>query len=105
MKLGMTRWKMVPSKSGTPTFFWPVMRFVHCLVPSAKPTKLATVLGASRGKSLQVSLPMVVSKTTVGSPTGAVDSGAVVVGAAAFFFAVVFFLAVGVCVELVWACE
>ena len=49
---------------------------VQSFVPSARPMKLATVLGACLSKVLQVSRPMEVSMTTVG-PVGT-GSGAVV---------------------------
>src|SRR5207302_7425437 len=42
---------------------------VQSLVPSARPMKLATAMGASFSKSLQVRRPMVVSMTAVG-PVG-----------------------------------
>src|SRR5258708_32800152 len=46
-----------------------VLRLFQSLVPSARPMKLATVMGASFSKSLQVRRPMVVSMTAVG-PVG-----------------------------------
>src|ERR1700678_39286 len=66
MKPGMTRWKVRPSKKRRPCIFWLVALTVQSLVPSARPTKLSTALGAYWGKVLQVMRPMVVSMTTVG---------------------------------------
>src|ERR1700687_1109355 len=47
------------------------MGLVQSLVPLAKPAKLATPIGALSGKSVQVSLPAVVSITAVGPPEAA----------------------------------
>src|SRR5580692_7762445 len=47
------------------------MGLVQSLVPVAKPMKLATPIGALSGKSVQVSLPAVVSITAVGWPEAA----------------------------------
>src|SRR5580704_5727703 len=69
MKSGMTRWKVVPLYKGWWCIFWRVLGSVQSLVPSARPMKLATVMGASFSKSLQVRRPMVVSTTAVG-PVG-----------------------------------
>src|SRR5438874_11704762 len=66
MKLGITRWKIVPSYRGTPCFLACETGLVQSLVPSAKPTKFATPSGALSGKSLQVILPAAVSITAVG---------------------------------------
>src|ERR1700722_985031 len=57
---------MVPSYRGVPCFFWWVTGLVQSFVPLAKPMKLATPMGALSGKSVQVSLPAVVSITAVG---------------------------------------
>src|ERR1700737_213237 len=86
MKLGMTRWKMVPSYSGTPCFLAWEMGLVQSLVPSARPMKLATPTGALSGKRVQVSLPAVVSMTAVGS-AGVVAAGLVAATAGAGFLA------------------
>src|SRR5713226_1285450 len=67
MKLGITRWKMVPSYSETPCFLAWEVGLVQSLVPSARPMKLATPIGAFSGNNLQVSLPALVSMTAVGS--------------------------------------
>src|SRR3989442_7950380 len=74
---------MVPSYSGTPCFFWWVTGLVQSLVPSARPMKLATPMGALSGNNLQVSLPAVVSMSAVGSAEAAVAGLAAV--AACFF--------------------
>src|SRR3989442_4468156 len=74
---------MVPSYSGTPCFFWWVTGLVQSLVPSARPMKLATPMGALSGNNLQVSLPAVVSMSAVGSAEAAVAGLAA--GAAGFF--------------------
>src|SRR2546428_10559656 len=63
---------MVPSYSGTPCFFWWVTGLVQSLVPSARPMKLATPMGALSGNNLQVSLPAVVAMSAVGSAEAAV---------------------------------
>ncbi len=59
MKFSITRWKTVPSYSG-PLDFTPVAGCVHSLVPSASPTKFATVFGAWFGKSLITMSPRLV---------------------------------------------
>src|SRR3989442_3992410 len=69
---------MVPSYSGTPCFFWWVTGLVQSLVPSARPMKLATPMGALSGNNLQVSLPAVVSMSAVGSAEAAVAGFAAV---------------------------
>jgi len=51
MKPLITRWKIVPSKSGSLVDL-PVRGSVHSFVPSASPTKFLTVFGARSGKSL-----------------------------------------------------
>src|SRR2546427_12117338 len=71
---------MVPSYSGTPCFFWWVTGLVQSLVPSARPMKLATPMGALSGNNLQVSLPAAVSMSAVGSAEAAV-AGLAAVGA------------------------
>src|SRR5712692_6735991 len=68
MKLGITRWKMVPSYSGTPCFLAWVTGLAQSFVPSARPMKLATPMGALSGNSLHVSLPAVVSMIAVDCP-------------------------------------
>src|ERR1700693_2366120 len=65
MKLGMTRWKMVPLYRGTPFTILPVLGSFHSLVPVDSPMKLATVSGAWSGNSVQVMLPAVVSMVAV----------------------------------------
>ena len=45
--------------------FWPVFGSVHSLVPSARPTKLATVFGALSSKSLTLKVPSEVSNVAV----------------------------------------
>src|SRR4051812_5045692 len=70
MKLGITRWKMVLSKSGTPLVSFPVAGFVHSLVPLASPIKFATVFGACLGKSVHFNFPSEVSKMASGSAAG-----------------------------------
>src|SRR5579872_1111415 len=66
MNPGITRWKIVPSYSGTPCLLAPLTGFFQSLVPEAKPMKFATPIGALSGKSVQVILPAVVSITAVG---------------------------------------
>src|ERR1700737_514969 len=101
MKLGMTRWKMVPSYSGTPCFLAWEMGLVQSLVPSARPMKLATPTGALSGKRVQVSLPAAVSMTAVG-PVEVVVAGLVATAAAAAGFLVGAVLAAGdVCDHIV----
>ena len=56
----ITRWKIVPSYSGTPCFFACEMGLVQSLVPFDSPMKLATPMGASLGKSSQDMSPAVV---------------------------------------------
>src|SRR5205807_173306 len=72
MKLGITRWKMVPSERGAPCLVAPLAGFFQSLVPVANPMKLATVSGVSFSNSVQRILPAVVSKTATGSADEAV---------------------------------
>src|SRR5436305_9528879 len=88
MNPGMTRWKMVPSYSGTPCLLAPLTGFFQSFVPLASPMKLATPMGALSGNSVQFIFPAVVSITAVGCDVEAEVAG----------FAVVDGLA-----ELVWA--
>ena len=67
MKSGMTRWKMSPSKKGRFST-WPVLGLRNGLSPRARPTKLATVMGALSGNSSQVMRPCEVSKTARSGP-------------------------------------
>src|SRR5579864_1186014 len=82
MNPGITRWKIVPSYSGTPCLLAPLTGFFQSLVPEAKPMKLATPMGALSGKSVQVILPAVVSIIAVGLVV-VVAGWAVVLGLAA----------------------
>src|SRR5215467_6481930 len=66
MKLGITRWKVVPSYNGRPCFLAWETGLVQSFVPSARPMKFATPSGALSGKSLQVILPAVVSMMALG---------------------------------------
>src|ERR1700753_853710 len=61
MKLGITRWKIVPSYSLSPF----LEGEFHSLAPSARPMKLATVSGASCSNSLQTMVPSEVLKVAV----------------------------------------
>src|ERR1700722_2677817 len=70
---------MVPSYSGLPCTFSCVSGLVQSLVPSASPTKFATVTGACLSKSRQVIRPMLVSITAVG-PVGSTAGAACVLG-------------------------
>src|SRR5437016_3554054 len=81
MKFGITRWKMVPSYSGTPCFLACETGFVQSFVPCARPMKLATPMGACSGKRVQVILPAVVSMMAVGPAAGAPASLAAAVAA------------------------
>src|SRR5580704_3682995 len=80
MNSGITRWKTVPLYKDLLRIFFLVAGSVQTLVPSARPTKLATVSGDSCSKSLQVMRPMLVSKTAVG-PVGCRTTGALEAGA------------------------
>src|SRR5277367_3215328 len=80
MNSGITRWKTVPLYKGLLRIFLWVLGSVQTIVPSARPTKLATVAGASFSKSLQVMRPILVSKTAVG-PVGCKTTGALEAGA------------------------
>src|SRR5271165_6000290 len=87
MKFGITRWKTVPSYKGLLCMVTPLDGFFQSLVPVARPMKLSTVIGALSGNSVQVMLPMVVSKMAcTGWGATGVD---VAVGLAAGFAAVV----------------
>src|ERR1700674_1289188 len=57
----MTRWKMVPSYSGTPCFFWCVTGLIQSFLPSDRSTKFCTPMGALSGNNWQFNLPAVVS--------------------------------------------
>src|SRR4051812_6263515 len=61
MKPSITRWKTSPSKYGR-FVFCPVFGSVNSLVPSARPTKFATVFGTSSSNSLTVKFPSLVVK-------------------------------------------
>src|SRR3954451_17541654 len=61
MNPAITRWKTRPSKYGR-FVFCPVFGSVNSFVPSARPTKLATVFGTSSSNSLIVKFPSVVVK-------------------------------------------
>src|SRR5712692_6122786 len=62
MNCGITRWKIKPSYNGLFSF-WPVFSFVNSFVPSASPTKFATVFGASFSSKRTTMFPCEVSKT------------------------------------------
>src|SRR5260370_41901230 len=64
MKLGITRWKTVPSYSG-PLAPFLVRGSVHSRVPSASSTKFRTVLGAWSGNSRTVTVPRFVRSLAV----------------------------------------
>src|SRR5437763_10218174 len=68
MKSGITRWKMVPSYSGVLCLVAWLTGLVQSFAPVARSMKFLTVIGVSFSKSLQRSVPAVVSKTAVGSP-------------------------------------
>src|SRR5215475_7079656 len=59
MKSGMTRWNSVPSYSGE-RFRWLSRGSTHSFSPVARPTKLATVFGASLLKSFTTIGPLLV---------------------------------------------
>src|SRR5882762_601138 len=99
MNSGMTRWKMVPSYKGTPCFLACETGLVQSLVPCARPTKLATPIGALSGKSVQVSLPAGVSMMAVGSAVGVVGSLPEAIVAVGFFVAGAVLVVRGVCVQ------
>src|SRR6516165_7634276 len=79
MKSGITRWKMVPSYSGTPCFLAPE-GLVQSFVPLARPTKFSTPTGATFGNNVQCILPAVVSMIASGSVAGGLVAGVVVAG-------------------------
>src|SRR5215831_8481164 len=62
MKSGITRWKMVPSYRRL-VLFLPLSGCCHSRLPSARSTKLATVLGASFSNRRQTTVPSEVLKT------------------------------------------
>src|SRR6201987_315275 len=76
MNSGITRWKMVPSYSGTPCFLACVTGSVQSLVPVASPIKFATPIGAFFGNRVQFILPAVVSMTAIGSGVSSAPAAA-----------------------------
>src|SRR5437879_4845729 len=66
MNPGITRWKIVPSYSGTPCLVALLTGFFQSFVPEARPIKFATPMGALSGNSVHVILPAVVSMMAVG---------------------------------------
>src|SRR5579864_553335 len=66
MNPGITRWKIVPSYSGTPCLLAPLTGFFQSLVPLARPIKFSTPTGALSGKSVHVIFPTVGLMMAVG---------------------------------------
>src|SRR5699024_9716368 len=70
MKPGMIRWKVRPSKN-RPLVHCPDSRSTYFFVPSAKPTKFSTVLGAWNGYRSRVMAPLLVWRVVLSwSATG-----------------------------------
>ncbi|MNE48998.1 hypothetical protein D3C80_1434900 [compost metagenome] len=87
MKSAITLWNFNPLKKGFPAYFG----FTAVFVPSARETKLATVIGVFLYSNCTTILPLVVSKVAK------IPSGACVVKGVfltAFFVAAVFFVVV-----------
>src|SRR5579864_6939577 len=66
MNPGITRWKIVPSYSGTPCLLAPLTGFFQSLVPLARPIKFSTPIGALSGKRVHIILPTLVLIIAVG---------------------------------------
>src|SRR5689334_12113705 len=67
MKPGITRWKVSPLKDGLPPSVLP-LGLCHAFLPVARPTKLATVIGALSANSSQWNVPRLVSIAAVSGP-------------------------------------
>src|SRR5690625_4433532 len=79
MKPGMIRWKVRPSKN-RPLVHCPDSRSTYFFVPSAKPTKFSTVLGAWNGYRSRVMAPLLVWRVVLSwSATGGPSTARVMV--------------------------
>src|SRR5437868_13441541 len=67
MKPGITRWNVRPLKNGLPVSVLPP-GFCHAFLPVARPTKLATVIGALSPSSSQWIVPIEVSIVALSGP-------------------------------------